>query len=156
MCSSDIFLGLIAILFPPIAVWIKRGVCSADSLINLALCCLGFIPGLLHAWYIIAAYPESDYDSIPQNAQDPENGTVTYYYVNQPGQGVAPQQQQQRGYGTNEGMQGQQPAGGGAQSKPQQQHPQQQNYTPSAGPSAIVPPSYEQAVRGDNKVQSQE
>ncbi|KAI9723995.1 MAG: hypothetical protein M1812_000713 [Candelaria pacifica] len=154
MCSSDIFLGLIAILFPPIAVWIKRGICSADSLINLALCCLGFFPGLLHAWYIIAAYPETDYDSIPQD-QDAESGTVTYYYVNQQGGGAGAQQQQQRGYGTNDSMQGQQ-VGGGGQNKPLQQHPQQQNYLPSAGPSAGVPPSYEQAVRGDNKVQSQE
>jgi hypothetical protein len=31
-------------------VWIKRGICTADSLINIALCCLGYIPGLLHAW----------------------------------------------------------------------------------------------------------
>ncbi len=35
-------------------------------------------------------------------------------------------------------------------------HPQQEHYLPSAGPSAGVPPSYEQAVKGDNKVQSQE
>ncbi len=39
MCGSDIFLGLIAILFPPLAVWVKRGICSGDSLINIALCC---------------------------------------------------------------------------------------------------------------------
>lgn len=38
MCGSDIFLGLIAVLFPPLAVWVKRGICSADSLINIALC----------------------------------------------------------------------------------------------------------------------
>jgi uncharacterized membrane protein YqaE (UPF0057 family) len=38
MCGSDIFLGLVAILFPPLAVWVKRGICSADSLINIALC----------------------------------------------------------------------------------------------------------------------
>lgn len=49
MCGSDICLGIIAILFPPFAVWVKRGLCSADSLINIALCILGFLPGLLHA-----------------------------------------------------------------------------------------------------------
>jgi uncharacterized membrane protein YqaE (UPF0057 family) len=38
MCGSDIFLGLVAVLFPPLAVWVKRGICSADSLINIALC----------------------------------------------------------------------------------------------------------------------
>jgi uncharacterized membrane protein YqaE (UPF0057 family) len=46
MCGSDIFLGLIAILFPPIAVWVKRGICSADSLINIALCCASTLPTL--------------------------------------------------------------------------------------------------------------
>jgi uncharacterized membrane protein YqaE (UPF0057 family) len=50
MCTSDIFLGLIAIIFPPLPVWVKSGICSADSLINICLCVLGFIPGLLHAW----------------------------------------------------------------------------------------------------------
>lgn len=35
------------------AVWVKRGICSADSLINIALCCLGYLPGLFHAWVII-------------------------------------------------------------------------------------------------------
>lgn len=39
MCGTDVFLGILAIIFPPIAVWVKRGLCSADSLINLALCC---------------------------------------------------------------------------------------------------------------------
>lgn len=39
MCGSDILLGLLAILFPPLAVWVKRGICSADSLINILLCC---------------------------------------------------------------------------------------------------------------------
>ena len=74
MCSSDIFLGLLAILFPPIAgtsdptfnpifvrstiesltvvaVWIKSGICTADSLINILLCTLGYIPGLLRTYY---------------------------------------------------------------------------------------------------------
>ena len=70
MCDGpDFFLCILSILFPPIGgmsqptrhqhqdldahqftVWIKRGICSADSLINIALCCLGYIPGLLHAW----------------------------------------------------------------------------------------------------------
>ncbi|KAK6600223.1 hypothetical protein H4I96_07549 [Botrytis cinerea] len=83
MCSSDIFLGLIAILFPPLAVWVKRGLCSADSLINILLCMLGFLPGLLHAWYIIAKFPDQDaqYDAIP----DSENARVTYVVQQQNG-----------------------------------------------------------------------
>lgn len=150
MCSSDIFLGLLAILFPPIAVWIKSGICTADSLINILLCILGYIPGLLHAWYIISLYPEPDddcdYQAVPNDQG--ENRRVTYYYVNhQPGSEASRQQneshggqhmyvagpQQQRGYGTVP-QQGQQ-AGG------------------ESAAQGGVPPSYEQAVQGDNKVQ---
>ncbi|CAK3870243.1 Plasma membrane proteolipid 3 [Lecanosticta acicola] len=153
MCGSDIFLGLIAILFPPLAVWVKRGICSADSLINIALCCLGFLPGLLHAWYIIAVTPDPTYDALPQ--QDPERGQVTYYYVQtgQPQYDAPPQ----RGYGT-------------ANSTPNAQFPSQQQQgvvqpplQPSAssathtrplpGGSEEVPPSYQQAVAGDHKIQ---
>ena len=96
MCGSDIFLGFIALLFPPLpgsysqpaspsysayqtnktAVWVKRGLCSADSLINIALCMLGVLPGLLHAWYIIITYPEPTYEQVAQ--EDSENGRVTY------------------------------------------------------------------------------
>ena len=156
MCSSDIFLGLLAILFPPIAVWVKSGICSADSLINIALCCLGFIPGLLHAWYIIAKYPEesSYYETIPQ---DSENGRVTYYYVSgqaqqaqgDPAQGSRGQwnqqggQQQQRGYGTQGPMNAQSSQGGASG-----------GVEGSGSAQGGVPPSYEQAVKGDHKVQT--
>ncbi|MCJ1342777.1 hypothetical protein MMC31_000966 [Peltigera leucophlebia] len=142
MCSSDVFLAFLAILFPPIAVWVKRGLCSADSLINIALCILGFLPGLLHAWYIIASYPESDYEEIPNDGG--EGARVTYYYVNRREQEYPSQQQQagpkpaQQGYGTTHGI----------NSAP----------TPEAGSSAegdqAVPPSYEQAIKGDHKVQT--
>ena len=59
MCLTgpDLFLALIAVLFPPIAVWIKTGICSCASLVNILLCVLGYLPGLFHAWYIIAAHP---------------------------------------------------------------------------------------------------
>lgn len=153
MCSSDLFLGFIAILFPPIAVWVKCGICSADSIINICLCMLGFVPGLLHAWYIIAKYPESDYDSIPQDA---ESARVTYVIVQQPngsqqrvpansvrplntGYGTTattapPVHQDQNGTWNNSG-----PATGG-----------------SSGGAAAPPPTYAQAVKGDNKVQTRD
>ncbi|KAI1337413.1 putative stress response RCI peptide [Xylariaceae sp. FL0016] len=80
-CGADLFLGLLAVLFPPLAVWVKRGLCSADSLINILLCCLGYVPGLLHAWYIIAKFPEAsepaEYQAIPQ---DQEGGRVGYAF----------------------------------------------------------------------------
>ncbi|KFX97155.1 hypothetical protein V490_02933, partial [Pseudogymnoascus sp. VKM F-3557] len=94
MCNSDIFLAFIAILFPPLPVWVKSGLCSADSLINILLCMLGFLPGLLHAWYIIAKNPELEsYDALPQDAEA-GGSRVTYIYVQT--DGSAPRQQQQQ------------------------------------------------------------
>lgn len=56
-CLSDICLIILSVLFPPLPVWIRRGICSCDSLINILLCFLGYFPGLIHSWYIIAKYP---------------------------------------------------------------------------------------------------
>ena len=159
MCSADIFLGLLAILFPPLPVWVKRGICSADSLINILLCMLGFLPGLLHAWYIIANYPEPDYEyqSVPQDAE-----RVTYVFVHRPPpqQHNAQYQSQrapkpsgdnsnnrngsdQRSYGTND-------------NNNNQSHQQQQQGGAGEGSSdgAAAPPSYAQVVAGDNKIQT--
>ncbi|KAL8997610.1 MAG: hypothetical protein Q9169_003157 [Polycauliona sp. 2 TL-2023] len=171
-CTSDILLGVLAIIFPPIAVWIKSGLCTVDSLINILLCMLGYIPGLLHAWYIIAKYPE-DSSGAYEPFGDVENQHVTYYYVNDSrnnsNAGLAPPQQQQypnqnRGYGTVQGMRS-------PEVQPQPRPPQQQQQQPQSKPqgqlqdgqggrqgagegSSQVPPSYEQAVAGDNKIQS--
>jgi len=144
MCGSDIFLGIVAILFPPIAVWVKRGVCSGDSFINIALCCLGILPGLLHAWYIISVYPEPTYDQVAQ--EDPEGGRVTYYYVQQ-GQGApaAGAQQGNRSYGTVAP-----PQQGGSR---QYRQEDAMGGGSSAKPDG-VPPTYAEAVKGDHKVQS--
>ncbi|EMF09578.1 UPF0057-domain-containing protein [Sphaerulina musiva SO2202] len=155
MCGSDILLGLIAILFPPLAVWVKRGLCSADSLINILLCCLAYLPGLLHAWYIIAITPDPTYERVAQ--QDAERGTVTYYYVQTNGQPqYAPQGQGGQSYGTvNASAPNAQFAQ--QQTKPQP-HPGAAAVHPSssqAGPSGeedAPPPSYQQAT-GDNKIQ---
>jgi len=151
MCSSDLFLGLIAILFPPIAVWVKTGLCSADSLINICLCMLGYVPGLLHAWYIIAKFPESDYDSIPGD----EESRVTYVIVQTPngGQQRVPKNSirpANAGYGTTATM---------APPVHQDQNGTWNNNGAPAGGSssagaAAPPPSYAQAVKGDNKVQT--
>ncbi|KAL8807300.1 MAG: hypothetical protein Q9182_000805 [Xanthomendoza sp. 2 TL-2023] len=126
-CTSDILLAVLAIIFPPIAVWIKSGICTLDSLINILLCALGYIPGLLHAWYIIAKYPEDSSGYEPFS--DVENQHVTYYYVNDSRNNSNAGLSHQQGYAR-------QGAGEG----------------PSQPPG--VPPSYEQAIAGDNKVQS--
>jgi len=152
MCSTDLFLGLLAILFPPIAVWVKTGICSADSLINLCLCMLGFLPGLLHAWYIIAKYPESDYDSIPQDA---ESGRVTYVVIQSPNgrsqrvpkNAIRPAGSSNVGYGTTAPM---------APPVHQEQNGTWNNNAAEGSSGGAVPPTYAEAVKGDNKVQTRD
>ena len=103
---------------------------------------LGFLPGLVHAWYIIASTPDPTYSEL---SQDPEQGRVTYYYVQtQPHYGP---QGRQGGYGTvNSTPNAQFPSQQAGFVQPPSQQQQQ------AGPSDEVPPTYQQAV-GDNKVQ---
>lgn len=160
----------VELLTPSVSsVWVKRGICSADSIINLALCCLGFLPGLLHTWYIIYAYPDpSSYETVPQDAHE---GRVTYYYVAQgPPPTRRPHQQyqshpppQRKTYGTVAGSQpdagqfpGQQsgvmPFGAPPKGQPVPQGPVEGEGSGAAPP----PPSYQDAIKGDNKVQTQE
>ncbi|KAI0795691.1 hypothetical protein C8Q75DRAFT_803556 [Abortiporus biennis] len=51
--TSDVLLYFIAIFIPPLPVFFKRGL-AADFWINILLWILGWIPGVLHAWYIIS------------------------------------------------------------------------------------------------------
>ncbi|KAJ0343655.1 hypothetical protein COL154_009053 [Colletotrichum chrysophilum] len=177
MCSADIFLGLLALLFPPLPVWVKRGICSADSMINILLCLLGYvrlqssqspnspetntpsqIPGLIHAWYIIAKFPEPDYEyeSVPQ--QDREGGRVTYVFVHGNGNGNAPHTRQpqqqprpshhQQGANVTYGTTNNNNAGGSRQ--------QPQGGAGEGSSDGAVPPSYAQAVAGDNKIQTRD
>ncbi|KAJ6547468.1 plasma membrane proteolipid 3 [Mycena capillaripes] len=44
-----------AIILPPLGVFLERG-CGADLLINILLTILGWIPGIIHALYIILKY----------------------------------------------------------------------------------------------------
>jgi uncharacterized membrane protein YqaE (UPF0057 family) len=189
MCGTDMFLMLLAVLFPPIAgkpflrrsrhprlapkltsltphtVWVKKGVCGADSLINIALCCLGVLPGLLHAWYIVLQNPEShdQYQQVP----DGERGT-TYYVISHE------QAAGQGGYGTVAAQPaagqfpGQQSGGvgsfGGQGQKniraktpapvlKTQQAGQAQAGEGSSGGADLPPPTYADVIKGDNKVQ---
>jgi uncharacterized membrane protein YqaE (UPF0057 family) len=41
-----------AVFFPPIAVGMERG-CGCDLLINILLTLLAFIPGIIHAFWIV-------------------------------------------------------------------------------------------------------
>ncbi|KAL5498783.1 hypothetical protein ACEPAH_2138 [Sanghuangporus vaninii] len=50
--GSDVLLILVAILFPPAAAAFITG-CSCDLLINVLLTILGYIPGHIHAFWLI-------------------------------------------------------------------------------------------------------
>ncbi|ACA89029.1 MULTISPECIES: YqaE/Pmp3 family membrane protein [Shewanella] len=52
MDTNKLLLVVIAILLPPVAVFLKSGV-GKDLLINIILCLLFFIPGLLHALWVV-------------------------------------------------------------------------------------------------------
>ncbi len=43
------------LFFQPIGVLMERG-CGTDLLINILLTLLGYIPGLIHACYIVCKY----------------------------------------------------------------------------------------------------
>ncbi|KEZ41284.1 hypothetical protein SAPIO_CDS7377 [Scedosporium apiospermum] len=145
MCTPDIFLGILAILFPPLPVWVKRGICSTDSLINILLLCLGYIPGLLHAWYIIAKYPDPifEYDTIDQE----DGSRVTYVVIQSPATSPPPRQPH-ISYGTVA------PAPQSAPHSAPQQSPNVHANAEGSSSNAPCPPSYAEVVAGDNKIQA--
>ncbi|RKP14071.1 plasma membrane proteolipid 3 [Piptocephalis cylindrospora] len=53
--ASDICKIICAVILPPIGVLMERG-CGADLCINILLTILGYIPGIIHALYIILKY----------------------------------------------------------------------------------------------------
>ncbi|KAK3805066.1 MAG: UPF0057-domain-containing protein [Linnemannia elongata] len=55
LTCSDIFKFIFAVILPPLGVFLERG-CGADLFINILLTLLGFIPGIIHAFYIILKY----------------------------------------------------------------------------------------------------
>jgi len=183
MCDGpDFFLCLLAILFPPLGVWVKRGICSVDSIINIALCALGYLPGVIHAWYIISKYPQYGYEQL-----EPSEAQVHVYHI-RGGNGPPPSccpasgahSAPQGSYGTmgrgarkdnspRRSRQATQPSGSAhQQSSSQQQNPSEQMSADTAdirkqpegagaGPrEGVPPPSYADALKGDNKIQSHE
>ncbi|EKM56551.1 uncharacterized protein PHACADRAFT_253744 [Phanerochaete carnosa HHB-10118-sp] len=50
--GSDVLLIIVAILVPPISVFFMTG-CSCDFLINILLTVLGYLPGHIHALWLI-------------------------------------------------------------------------------------------------------
>ncbi|GGB71508.1 YqaE/Pmp3 family membrane protein [Shewanella inventionis] len=52
MDTNKLLLVIIAILLPPLAVFLKNGM-GKDLLINILLCFFFFIPGLIHAVWVV-------------------------------------------------------------------------------------------------------
>lgn len=50
--GGDILRVILAILFPPVGVALETGL-SKTLLLNIVLTILGFIPGIIHALYVI-------------------------------------------------------------------------------------------------------
>lgn len=48
---NKVLLIILAIFLPPVAVFLKKGV-GKDLLINILLCLLVFIPGVIHALWV--------------------------------------------------------------------------------------------------------
>ncbi|PRQ72159.1 Proteolipid membrane potential modulator-domain containing protein [Rhodotorula toruloides] len=52
--TSAMCLYLIGFFIPPLAVAMTAGCGLADVLINICLWVLGWIPGVIHAWWLIS------------------------------------------------------------------------------------------------------
>ncbi|GAO49182.1 hypothetical protein G7K_3340-t1 [Saitoella complicata NRRL Y-17804] len=63
-------LVILTILVPPLAVFITTG-CSVDFVINIFLTILGYIPGIIHAFYV-----EYKYARLEREAAAFEAGTI--------------------------------------------------------------------------------
>ncbi|KAK3389337.1 hypothetical protein B0H63DRAFT_388879 [Podospora didyma] len=82
--TSDVLLYFIALFLPPVSVFLKRG-CAADFWINICLSILGWLPGVIHAWWTISKYttpalsattPAAAYHPPPLVAKTPPPGRV--------------------------------------------------------------------------------
>ncbi|MEM0954299.1 MAG: YqaE/Pmp3 family membrane protein [Pseudomonadota bacterium] len=49
---NKFILAIIAILLPPLAVFLKNGA-GQDLIINIVLCIFFYVPGILHALWLI-------------------------------------------------------------------------------------------------------
>ncbi|KAJ6440282.1 hypothetical protein O9K51_06072 [Purpureocillium lavendulum] len=58
LTGSDICKFICAVILPPLGVFLEVG-CGADLLINIVLTIFGYIPGIIHAIYIIVTRPFS-------------------------------------------------------------------------------------------------
>ena len=50
--KTDFLLVVLAVLLPPLAVYLKKGVCT-DFWINIVLSLIFYVPGIIHALWLI-------------------------------------------------------------------------------------------------------
>lgn len=55
LTCTDICKFILAVILPPLGVLAEKG-CGKDLAINILLTLLGYIPGIIHACYIILKY----------------------------------------------------------------------------------------------------
>lgn len=79
MLYNEFVLVFVSVFVPPVAVAMKRGF-SKDLLVNVLLFCIGFVPGLLHALWMIAQRREVEAPRLPskrtQHRQRTRYGTI--------------------------------------------------------------------------------
>ena len=49
--KNPVVLIILSIILPPVAVFLKKGA-NKDLVINIVLCLLGFMPGVIHALWL--------------------------------------------------------------------------------------------------------
>lgn len=49
--KNPVVLIILSIILPPVAVFLKKGA-NKDLVINIVLCLLGFLPGVIHALWL--------------------------------------------------------------------------------------------------------
>lgn len=128
---------------------------------------LGWLPAVIHSWYIISRNPERDYDY--EALPDSEGGAqrvTTYYYIRHEPSRRDYGTQQQDGQGQNRPA----PPPPNSQTKPAVKNTGRQAGSSSSAPPVSIegpsvgagtdqegaPPAYADVVRGDNKIQSQD
>ena len=50
--DNKLLMIIIAVLLPPLAVFLKKGV-GKDLVINILLCLLFFVPGMIHGIWVV-------------------------------------------------------------------------------------------------------
>jgi uncharacterized membrane protein YqaE (UPF0057 family) len=51
--DNKFFQVIISLLIPPLAVYMKKGKIDGAFWLNLVLCFLGYIPGVIHALFVV-------------------------------------------------------------------------------------------------------